>query len=224
MEDESTCWHIEIDKETFNKLKTEERFWQLIALARSVNALRFVQTALLTHKHEEASLRANRTRYNSFFFSCALLYEALQLVERLGRHYRDVPEFANLHELLKNPVATELRKSSLGPIRNRLAFHFDEDEIGVQLAKTDMVPRFVSGQGKTNEDVYYQLADLCALGVFAGFSLDDPQVLQKVEARIRAATDLALGFINSAEPFIAVVLCSEGWEIGGNAVAASWGE
>src|SRR5439155_24410692 len=135
MEPNSTHWHFEVNKARFNELKTEERFWQLVALSRGVNALRFVQTALLGHESGDDSLRAKRTRFNSFFFNCALLYEALLLVQRLGKHYLDVSQFAKLREILKDPMPTELRNSGFAPLRNRLAFHFLEAEIGAHLAQ-----------------------------------------------------------------------------------------
>lgn len=180
---DSTQWNIETDTAHFDKLKTQESFWQLVTLARSVNALRFVHVALLDHKDDGDTTRANRTRFNSFFFNCALLYEALLLLERLPKHYRNVPSFEKLHEILKDPVATELRSW------------------------------FVSGEGEATTSVYYQLADVCALGVFAGFSLDEPETLKKLTKRFAEATDLAVRFINAAEGFIGDVLHAEGWRL-----------
>ena len=75
-------WRIEIDKDRFDKLKSEERFWQLVALS-------------------------------------------LRLVERLRKHYHEVPKFEGLHQLLRDRAATELRNSSLATFRNRLTFHFE---------------------------------------------------------------------------------------------------
>src|SRR5208337_2770295 len=134
-------WTIEIDKARFDKLKSEERFWQLVALARAVNTMRFVQTALLAQAEESDSLQAKRTKFNSFFFTCALLYEAIRLVERMGKYFHQVPAFGPLHEILKDPTATELRNSNLNPLRNQLTFHFFEKEIGAQLIKNDANPR-----------------------------------------------------------------------------------
>jgi hypothetical protein len=119
-----TLWHIDTDKARFDKLKTQESFWQLVALARAVNALRFVHVSLLGHETDEETLKATRTRFNSFFFNCALLYEALLLVERLSKYYRDYSAFENLRAILKDPVATELRQSNLASLRNRLALHW----------------------------------------------------------------------------------------------------
>jgi hypothetical protein len=60
-------WTIEIDNARFNQLKSQERFWQLVALSRAVNALRFVQAPLLSHSAESDSLHATRTRFNFIF-------------------------------------------------------------------------------------------------------------------------------------------------------------
>lgn len=213
----SKSLHVEIDKAHFDELKTKEPFWQLVALSRAVNALRFVHTSLLGHCEEDDSPWAKRTRFNSFFFNCALLYEALLLVERLSKHYQDVSEFAELRQILRDRAATELRHSSLAAVRNRLTFHFDESEVGAQLAQTtDMMRTFASGQGNTNADVYYELADSCTLGAFLGSSLDESGAVNKLRERGTEVTDLAIRFMDSAEKFIVAVLKADGWEgIGG---------
>jgi hypothetical protein len=189
MPDDTKRWTIEIDKPRFDKLKSEERFWQLVTLSRAINALRFVHAALLAHPADDDSLRAMRTRYNSFFYNCALLYEALLLVERLAKHFRDVPEFTPLREILKDRTATEIRNFNLNPLRNQVTFRFSEDAIGGQLMKMDMQPRFVSGQGTTNENVYNELADLCTLGIFSGLPMNDAEALEKLGEQIQTTTD-----------------------------------
>jgi len=93
-----------------------------------------------------------------------------------------------------------------------LTFHFFESEVGKQLAHTDMAPRFVSGQGETNADVYYELADSCTMGAFAGFRLDESEALEKLGKRIQDATDLAVAFMEAAEKFIVAAVKADGWE------------
>ena len=129
MPNDTKRWTIEIDKARFDELKSDARFWQLVALSRAVNTLRFVQAALLAHPEESDSLQAKRTKFNSFFFTCALLFEVLLLVERMCKYFRLDPAFDPLHEILKDPNATELRNSNLSPLRNQLTFHFLENEI-----------------------------------------------------------------------------------------------
>lgn len=211
--DAPRLWRIEIDKARFDKLKSDERFWQLVALSRAVNALRFVQVALLAHPRESDSLHATRTRFNSFFFTCALLYEALRLVERMCKHFRQASEFAPLHEILKDPKTTELRNANLNPLRNQLTFHFFEDEVGEQLTKNEANPHFVTGHGEANADVYYELADVCALGAFSGLQLNQPEAVEQFGELAQTATDVAVRFVDAAETFIAKTLIADGWEM-----------
>lgn len=209
-------WVVEIDATKFADLKKQERFWQLLALARAVNALRFVHAALLRHNDTEDSPDARRTRFNSFFFNCALLFEALLLVERLSKNFRDVPEFEALRDLLKDRTVIELRKSSLGPLRDRLAFHFDEAEIGAQLHNSDLAPQFVAGEGTVNQGVYYEMADACAIGAFSGLQLNKPGVVEhegQLGLQIGNATDVANRFVLAAENFLAAVLDMDGWNL-----------
>src|SRR6266516_2445835 len=56
MANDKKRWVIEIDKARFDKLKSDEKFWQLVALSRAVNALRFVQAALFAHPEDSDSL------------------------------------------------------------------------------------------------------------------------------------------------------------------------
>ncbi len=69
MQKDANRWRIEIDKERFDKLKAEERFWQLVTLSRAVNALRFVQAALLGHQLERMILSAHSARETTRFSS-----------------------------------------------------------------------------------------------------------------------------------------------------------
>jgi hypothetical protein len=71
-----TQWDILCGPAILEKLKAQDRFWQVIALARSVNALSFAHWAMVP-VIEDDSLHAQRTCTNSFFFACAILYEAL---------------------------------------------------------------------------------------------------------------------------------------------------
>jgi hypothetical protein len=177
-----------------------------------VNAIAFVQLALLAHPEGSESPQARRTEFNSFFFTCALLYEALLLVERLAKHYQAVPAFGELRQLLKDRTATDLRNSSLSTLRNQLTFHFSESEIGKQLAITDIDPRFLSSHGRTVADVYYELADACTMGAFAGFGLHEPGALEELGEMIDQTANLAERFRKAAEKFIASVLLADVWE------------
>jgi hypothetical protein len=208
-----TKWKFRIDKKTFDKLKNEESFWQIVALSRAINSLRFVQTVLEPF-HEDDSPAASLVKYNSFFFTCALLYEASNIVQHFGKHYRDLREYKDMKAVINTPEAVDLRNAKLGEIRNKLVFHFDYDEIGIQLAKLELEePIFVIGKGYDRKHVYMELADLCVRNAFVGFPASDKEEdIQRVKELMKRTTELALLFMFKADDFIVTMLYSHGWE------------
>ncbi len=207
-----TRWKIKIDKEAFDKLKIEESFWQIVALSRAVNSLRFDQTVLEPY-HEDDSPAAVRVRYNSFIFGCALLYEVSKTVQFFGKHHRDLPEYKAMTAVINTHAALDLRDSNLGELRNKLVFHFGYDEIGIQLAKLKLEePIFAIGKGDTNKQVYLELADLCVINAFAGFAASEKEEdVQRMTELIKKTTELLLQFVDAADLFIRAVLQSTGW-------------
>jgi len=209
-----TRWKIVITKEKFDVLKKKEEFWGLVALGRAVNELRFIQMPLLHHENDN-SPAAMRARYNSLLFSCALFVESYLLVQKLNKHFGHMPEFQDLAKVTsKSKAAQELLKDSLFDLRNRLVFHFAIDEIGKQLENLELSePIFVSAMGKTNGQVYYELADLCAARAFSKpLPQDDAAALAAIAKRAEAISDLILEFATQAETLIVEVLMNEGWQ------------
>ncbi len=142
-----TRWTLQTDKATFDKLKHEERFWLVVALSRFVNELRFVQAPLEPFEQDTSPV-ALRVRYNSFLFTCALVYEASLFVNKLGKYYIGMPEYRAMVDVTNAYAAQNLLNSSLSPLRNKLVFHFDEGEIGAQLAMVERdVPTFLVAMG-----------------------------------------------------------------------------
>jgi hypothetical protein len=214
----STRWKIRLDKPLFDKVKTQESFWCLVALSRVVNALRFVHSPL--EHYQDDSPGALRVRYNSFFFNCALFREASLFVQKLHKHYGKSPEFQAVATIMNSNEARKLLEANLSPIRNSLVFHFDPGEIGAQLTKLELEePIFLSAMGTTNEQVYYELADLCAISTFSArsFPTTDTDVQafegQVLEPLIKRTTELTVQFLTQAELFIVAVLESGGWEM-----------
>ncbi|SRR6266700_318258 len=206
-------WKIKIDKSRFDTLKSEERFCQLVALSRAVNAMRFVPSVLEAHREDDGSPKASRTKFNSFFFTYSLLYEALLLVQRLPKNFHQRPEFLPLQQMLKDKTATALKDSNLNPLRNKLVFHFDEVEVKSQLAKNAFTPVFAIGEGDTNADVYLEIADACTLGTFSGLRLSEPNAKEQFSELAKRVTDLAIRFMDAADDFINKMLLSDGWEL-----------
>src|SRR5579864_3124238 len=209
----TTRWKIRLDKSDFDKLKKEESFWCVVALSRVVNALRFVHSPLEHYQNDSPG--ALRVRYNSFLFNCALFYEASLFVQKLHKHYGKLPEFQAMTSIMNTKEAKDLLQSNLSPIRNRLVFHFDTDEIGQQLAKLELdEPVFVSAMGSTNEQTYYELADVCAMSTFSGSAFPKTDMsTQALEQLIEKTTELTLQFLTTAELFIVEVLTKSGWKM-----------
>jgi hypothetical protein len=210
---EATRWKVSIAKAQFDALKKKEDFCGLVALSRAVNELRFVQMPLVHHENDNspASMRA---RYNSLLFSCALFVESCLLVQKLNKHFGQMNEFQELAKVTtKSKEAQELLNTSLFDLRNTLVFHFAIDEMGKQLETLELDdPIFVSAMGKTNSQVYYELADLCAARAFSKpLPQDDAAALAAIGKRAEAISDLILEFSTKAESLIVEVLMKQGW-------------
>jgi hypothetical protein len=206
-------WKIVTTKEKFDILKKKEEFWGLVALCRAVNELRFVQMPLLEHESDN-SPAGMRARYNSLLFSCALFVESVLLVRKLNKYFGEMPEFQELAKVTnKSKEARELMNSGLIDLRNTLVFHFDVDEVGRQLAQLELSdPIFVLAMGKSNGQVYYELADLCAVRTFGGpLPQDDADALTALGKRMDAISELIVEFATQAEILIVEVLINEGW-------------
>lgn len=122
---EKQSWNISCTKEEFENIKTDERFIGLLTLARVVNSLRFCQKAVLNAKGSSSPSSA-RTRINSFLFASSVLYEGFLLVEKLGKHYKDIDSFKDgFGYLLRDKSVRELRDLILKRGRNKFVFHYD---------------------------------------------------------------------------------------------------
>src|SRR5438105_5179183 len=95
-------------------------------------------------------------------------------------------------------------KDSLFYLRNRLVFHFAIDGIGKQLENLELSePIFVSPMGKTNGQVYYELADLCAARALSKpLPGDDAAALAAIAKRAEAISDCILDVATQAETLI----------------------
>ncbi len=114
----------------------------------------------------------------------------------------------------KDPLVTDLQSTSLKPLRHKLAFHFDPQEVGRQLSQiTRLEPVFASGTGKENLGVNYDLADLCAMGVLLGSDLNAEDATNKLISVLDRTSKLAVHFTNQSETFIVAKLEKSGWQI-----------
>jgi hypothetical protein len=209
---ESTRWKINTDRENFEKAKTDEAFWSVVALGRAVNALLFVNQALIDRKGDDSPAGV-RAGFNQTFFAAALLFESRTLVRALGKHFSKVAEFQTLSSIINGTPARKFLDSDIARLRNKLVFHFDPLEIGRQLRELPPSEEtvFMSAMGRTNGQVHWELADLCALnslyeGTWRGS--DDPSALDETTRTLGA---LIKDFTNAAQYLIVKVLSDSGW-------------
>jgi hypothetical protein len=79
-------WRIVCDQSTFDKCRADARFPFVVTLARAVNALNFVNSAMVDKKGRNDPA-AMRDRFNSYLFGSAIMYEALRLVRAMKKPF-----------------------------------------------------------------------------------------------------------------------------------------
>jgi hypothetical protein len=207
---ETTRWAITINKPSFEKLKSDESFWAIVALSRAVNATLYMHGASAAYVNDD-SPAAKRAQYNAILFSCAILYECYLSVQGMGKYFRDLPQFKKVSALLNTKESRKILDSTISELRNQVVFHVSPSAMGKQLATMDLErPVFLSAMGRTNEQMYYELADICAFEMLHG-SL--PTALPNDLDFAEKVSNLIIDFSNLAQDLILEVLTTQGWRI-----------
>jgi hypothetical protein len=207
-------WDIVCEPEVFEKLKGEESFWRVVALARSVNALNFAHWAMLPVAKDD-SLHAQRTRTKSFFFACGILYEALILVHKMNKNFHTEEAFSDLMAIQKDKTAKKIRHLHLGKARNNVVFHYLPEAFG----KIVNIPglsecSFVAGVSNTRRESYYTFADVIAMEFFVGFAANNSEVFYDVLKDLMIDTSqLAANYVDAAERLISQSLLRWGFKM-----------
>lgn len=215
MEDiEDRIWDISCTKDIFDTLKKDERFINLLTLARFFNALRFCQQPVIDAKSSDRP-SASRQSINSFLFASSVLYEGFLLVEKLGQYFRDFDSFKNgFAVLLRDRKIRTLRETVLKRMRNKFVFHFDRD-ISLEALKDFELPnyRFATGFGKASGELYYGLADEAVMNYLLQPQENDTddELNKRLRSMMIDVTELMGQFTEAAEHLIADVLLTMGW-------------
>jgi hypothetical protein len=207
-----TEWRFECDTATFERIKSEESFQQILALARAVNSLQFVISALVKDP-EDSSPAASRSRINSFLFGSAILHESLILVERMNQQFGGNETYnQGLRTLLKDPAARSLRQSHMGPARNFAVFHYDPEEFGRMVKSAGVFEcTFMTGRGKFSRESYFPFADTLATEVLMGTASSDEDFYEDLGSVMRETRELARRFVGFSEKLISRCLCEWGF-------------
>jgi len=202
------------DPPTLEKLKKEEKFWQIIALSRAVNALSFAHWSVLPFWNDR-TLLGRRTRNNLFLYTCAVLSESLILVEKMFVNFNAEPAFEGMKIVLKAKTARKLRNMHLERVRNGMVFHFLPEAFGKMVnIPGESVCSFVSGLGSDRIQSYYSFADTLAVEFFVGRAAYNSEDWYKDFEQLMIDTrQLAADFVNAAEKLIKHSLASWGFQI-----------
>jgi hypothetical protein len=208
-----TDWKIECDGETFERCRRDDKFAYIVALARAVNALSFVHSAIL-HVGDADSPEATRERINSYLFASAILYEGIKLVKAMERTFLDDVEFQNgLRLTLRDKTARDIEQTHLNPARNHAVFHFLPHRFAGAINKAN--PKtciFIAARGETRRDIHYPFADIVAAEILVGLSSDREEFYPKLKEAMVSTRDLLVRFTNDAETFISHHLDRWGFE------------
>ncbi len=212
MGDFSGPWVCRLSRDQFARLRQDESFHVLLALARVVNSLRFMHQALLDFQDDDSPPRI-RQRINSFIYTGAVLFEGIQLSKRLGKYFRTLESFSGFVAIHKDPHVEELFKDQLRRLRNEAVFHFDAQSIAASLQELDGDEIiFLRGSGSQQGNVYYDLADTTALHLLTGIQPSAEAAVEHSRSIVQRVTDLSIRFVKAADELICTILYNEGLE------------
>jgi hypothetical protein len=203
LEAEPLDWMVGCDRETFDKCRTDEKFPFIVTLARAVNALNFVHSAML-HAGETDSPDAQRERMNSYYFASAILYEGIKLIRTMKNTFKDDPIFQQgLLLLLRDPVAQQIERDHLNPARNGVVFHFLPERFAATIdSATVNECVFIQARGTSKKHVYYTFADVVAAEILVGFASDTEEFYQALGAAMATTRKLVIRFADYADILI----------------------
>ena len=214
---ENVPYDIICSKDTFDSVKKDKRFLNLLTLARFLNALRFSQKAGIDAKDPENPCDA-RSRINSFFFSASILYEGFRFVEKkMTRDLKDRDSYkSGFKVLLKDPKVQNFKKKVLKRMREKFVFHFDKEVPSESLENFELPEyKFATGIGEAGGEMVFLLADEVVINWLLQPGPDETDDSLKVRLnRIVNDTHKVTGkFLEAAERLMGDVLKNMGFKV-----------
>ncbi len=210
---EGVQWSIRIPREPFEALRGEESFRQALALGRFLNSFRFVQDSFLQGQRDQPA--GARQRITGFFFLAGVLYEGLELIKRMARHFRNFDAWKReMGPILQDQLFDRLFAKSLQPLRNQAVFHFTEDSVVEPLRHCDLDELvFVAGFEDRQGELFYELSDLLALDLFIDEYSSTVQQLNRAKALMERTTKFAIQLAGAAEAVLNEYVQSNGFTV-----------
>ena len=192
-------WSIRIPRERFESLRGEESFRQALALGRFLNSYHFVQDSFLQGQRDQPA--GARQRITGFYFLAGVLYEGIELIKRMARHFRNLDAWKReISPILQDRLFDHLFVKSLQPLRNQTVFHFTEDSVIEPLRHCDLDELvFVAGFEDRRGELFYELSDLLALDLFIDEYGTTDQQLKRAEILMQRTTEFAIQLSGAAE-------------------------
>jgi hypothetical protein len=210
---------IVVPAERWATVRSDDRFIELMRLARAVNSLGIAFPPLqLTLADQSPSARRNR--FAAFFYAAAIIKEGLDTAQSLGRWYRELPQYREgLASILRDKDVKQFRTDVLDPIRDKLVFHFDRDALTAGFAamvlEGDVRIASFPDTGPQLGETHFDAADDAVLGFLFGDRIDEDTFLVRVEKFMKQLVALMNRFIPASHKLIAKGMidlgCSKKW-------------
>lgn len=209
-------WSIVIEKEGFDKLRTDLEFALILNLARATNSLSFCYEAVI-YVDKKDSFNTHRQLYHGMSFAAAVLYEGLKCAKKLEEYFFDFDSYKDGFELLlKDPIVEEMMKpkTRFDQLRNRVTYHFNEDIIERVLPWIEFDSYvFGRGKGETYRHQHYTLAEDIALNFIIGEEKDPVKGQQIYKEMWDQIIYVMTRFFSASQKLIAEVLLKKGWKV-----------
>ena len=210
---EGLQWSIRIPRERFESLRGEESFRQALALGRFLNSFRFVQDSFLQGQRDQPA--GARQRITGFFFLAGVLYEGLELIKRMAKHFRHLDTWKReMSPILQDQLFDRLFAKSLQPLRNQAVFHFTEESVVEPLRHCNLDELvFVAGFEDRNGELFYDLSDMLALDLFIDEYGSQDQQLARADVLMERTVELAIQLAGAAEGVLNEYVQSNGFTV-----------
>jgi hypothetical protein len=208
---DTLTWAIFCRPDVFEQCRNREGFSELVCLARCINTLNFLYSAV--SRLEGAEPHHIRDRMNFYFFNAGILYEGLGLVKRMNKPFKDDAAFQEtLHSILKDKTAQTIERLHLKNVRHSAVFHFFAD------AFTDVIRDlptetcvFLKANGTVNKDVHFEFADRMTVRILVG-DTHGGDFKTRLDAVLVEIGDFNGRFVTQATAFLAKKLMEWGFD------------
>lgn len=212
MSEESKTWEIYISKDEFENIRNDPRFVSLLILGRIVNGINFCLQSLL-QSNEDSTPAGQRQRFNSFLIGCGVLYEGLKVANTLGKYFNDRDSFRNgFGRLLKDQETKKLQETVLDSMRNKVAFHYDEDVVTTTLENLNLASyAFATASSEKLGAIYFRLADEVAINFIIGEPGSKEEETRVFREIFTSTSHVLTEFVRCANELIPDVLKDMNW-------------